>query len=87
MARSKEAKTAPEPKEDQPKPEIGDGPSLLAAAAKVEELLAAHPRATDKARFKMFSEWLEDNPEHPGNSRLLRRQSSAFLRRRAVTAP
>ena len=35
-----------------------------AAAAKIEELLTAHPKATDAARFKMFQEWLEDNPEH-----------------------
>jgi hypothetical protein len=41
-----------------------DDPSLRAAAAKVEELLAAHPMATSKARFELFREWLEDNPEH-----------------------
>jgi hypothetical protein len=66
MARSKEAKTAPEPKEDQPKPEIGDGLSLLAAAAKVEELLAAHPRATDKARFKMLANGWRRTPSFKG---------------------
>jgi hypothetical protein len=43
---------------------IGDSPSLRAVTAKIETLLAANPKATHKARFKMLSEWLEDNPEH-----------------------
>jgi hypothetical protein len=43
---------------------IDDGPSLRAVTAKIEELLAANPKATDKARFKMLSKWLEHNPEH-----------------------
>jgi hypothetical protein len=42
----------------------GDNPSISAAAAKVEELLAPNPTVTDKVRFKMFGEWLKDNPEH-----------------------
>jgi hypothetical protein len=48
---------------DEKKTTIGDDLSLLAAAAKVEELLATHPRATEKARFEMFSDWLEDSLE------------------------
>jgi hypothetical protein len=43
---------------------IGDSPSLRAVTAQIEKLLAANPKATDKARFKMLSKWLEDNPEH-----------------------
>jgi hypothetical protein len=43
---------------------IDDGPSLRAVTAKIKELLAANPKATDKARFKMLSKWLEHNPEH-----------------------
>jgi hypothetical protein len=43
---------------------IGDSPSLRAVTAKIEMLSAANPKATHKARFKMLSKWLEDNPEH-----------------------
>jgi hypothetical protein len=43
---------------------IDDGPSLRAVTAKIKELLAANPKATDKAKFKMLSNWLEHNLEH-----------------------
>ena len=43
---------------------IDDGPSLRTVTAKINELLAANPKATDKARFKMLSKWLEHNPKH-----------------------
>jgi hypothetical protein len=43
---------------------IGGSPSHRAVTAKIEKLLAANPKATDKARFKMLSKWLEHNPEH-----------------------
>jgi hypothetical protein len=43
---------------------ISDSPSLRAVTGKIEKLLAANPKATDKARFKMLSKWLADNPEH-----------------------
>jgi hypothetical protein len=43
---------------------IGGSPSHRAVTAKIEKLLAANPKATDKARFKMLSKWLEHNPVH-----------------------
>jgi hypothetical protein len=54
----------PGSKEDPLKSEVSYNPSLSAAAAKLEELLAVHLRATHKARSAMFREWLEDNPQH-----------------------